>query len=109
MMSLDIVNMYLSVQVKLIKKALQHYSQGLPKEAKQRINLGLAMVKFRMRNTLVNFREKFYIYQGVAKGWDLSEEDVALATGIFKLAFLADLVVLFVFEKMTVCFKSMLL
>eukprot|EP00957_Ditylum_brightwellii_P070677 5371348-Ditylum_brightwellii.AAC.1 len=44
MMSLDIVNMYPSVRVKLIKKALQHYSHSLPEEAKQRINLGLAMV-----------------------------------------------------------------
>eukprot|EP00957_Ditylum_brightwellii_P088623 6750010-Ditylum_brightwellii.AAC.1 len=94
MMSLDIVNMYQSVQMKLIKKALQHYSRGLPEEAKQRINLGLAMVKFGMRNMLVNFREKFYIYQGAAKGQDLLEEDVALAIGAFESAFLVDLVAL---------------
>eukprot|EP00957_Ditylum_brightwellii_P127158 9695432-Ditylum_brightwellii.AAC.1 len=67
------------------------------------------MVKFGMRNTLVNFREKFYIYQGAAKGWDLSEEDVALIIGAFELAFLADLVALFVFKKTAVCFKSTLL
>eukprot|EP00957_Ditylum_brightwellii_P159450 12137672-Ditylum_brightwellii.AAC.1 len=67
MMSLDIVNMYPSVQVKLIKKALQYYSCRLPAEAKRRINLGLAIVKFEMKNTLVNFCDKFYIYQGAAK------------------------------------------
>eukprot|EP00957_Ditylum_brightwellii_P056720 4298419-Ditylum_brightwellii.AAC.1 len=57
------------------------------------------MVKFGMRNTLVNFRDKFYVYQGAAKGQDLSEEDVALAIGMFESAFLADLVALFVFKK----------
>eukprot|EP00957_Ditylum_brightwellii_P124605 9497054-Ditylum_brightwellii.AAC.1 len=55
------------------------------------------------------FREKFYIYQGAANGQDLSEEDAVLAIGAFELAFLADLVALFVFEKTVVCFKSTLL
>eukprot|EP00957_Ditylum_brightwellii_P056484 4281731-Ditylum_brightwellii.AAC.1 len=52
MMSLYIVNMYLSVGLKLIKKALQHYMRNLPVEAKQRINLRMAMVQFRMKYTL---------------------------------------------------------
>eukprot|EP00957_Ditylum_brightwellii_P208772 15358866-Ditylum_brightwellii.AAC.1 len=99
MMSLDVVNMCPSVQVKLIKKALQHYSHGLPEEDKQRINLGLTMVKFGMKNMLVNFRDKFYIYQGAAKGQDLSEEDIVLAIGTFDSAFLADLVASFVLKK----------
>eukprot|EP00957_Ditylum_brightwellii_P026887 2032936-Ditylum_brightwellii.AAC.1 len=44
------------------------------------------------RNTPVNFRDKFYVYQGAAKGQDLLEEDVALVSSAFKSAFLADLV-----------------
>eukprot|EP00957_Ditylum_brightwellii_P072347 5498846-Ditylum_brightwellii.AAC.1 len=67
------------------------------------------MVKFGMQNTLVNFREKFYIYQGAAKGQNLMEEDVALAIGAYESAFFADLVALFVFEKTAVCFKLTLL
>eukprot|EP00957_Ditylum_brightwellii_P193568 14740293-Ditylum_brightwellii.AAC.2 len=43
MMSLDIVNMYPFVRVKLIKKVLQHYARSLPAEAKQRINFGIMM------------------------------------------------------------------
>eukprot|EP00957_Ditylum_brightwellii_P000861 68309-Ditylum_brightwellii.AAC.1 len=91
--------MYPSVRVKLIKKALQHYSHSLPEEAKWRVNLVLAMVKFGMRNMLVNFFDKFNVYQGAAKGQDLLEEDVALAICAFESVFLADLVALFVFEK----------
>eukprot|EP00957_Ditylum_brightwellii_P145655 11089980-Ditylum_brightwellii.AAC.1 len=108
MMSLDIVNMYPSIRVKLIKKALQHYSRSLPAEAKQRIKFGMMMVQFEMKNTLVNFHDKFYIYQGAAKGHDILEEDVAQTIGGFESVFLADLVASFVFEKMAVCFKSAL-
>eukprot|EP00957_Ditylum_brightwellii_P167332 12739009-Ditylum_brightwellii.AAC.1 len=83
MMSLDIINMYPSMRVKLIKKVLQYYLPNLPVEAKQRIKLGMVMVQFRMRNTLVNFHDKLYVYWGAAKGHGLSEEDVALAIGGF--------------------------
>eukprot|EP00957_Ditylum_brightwellii_P075880 5767104-Ditylum_brightwellii.AAC.1 len=55
MMLLDIINMYPSMRVKLIKKALQHYLHNLPAEAKQRIKLGMMMVQFGMKNILVNF------------------------------------------------------
>eukprot|EP00957_Ditylum_brightwellii_P027328 2065884-Ditylum_brightwellii.AAC.1 len=99
MMSLDIINMYPSIWVKLIKKALQYYSCSLPAEAKQGINLGLAMVKFGIKSMLVNVSDKFYAYQGAAKGQDLLEEDVVLTISAFESAFLADLVVSFVIEK----------
>eukprot|EP00957_Ditylum_brightwellii_P126711 9657637-Ditylum_brightwellii.AAC.1 len=61
-----------------------------------------------MKNTLVNFCNKFYVYQGAAKGHDLLEEDVVLAIGGFELVFLADLVASFIFEKAASCFKSVL-
>eukprot|EP00957_Ditylum_brightwellii_P210381 15364905-Ditylum_brightwellii.AAC.1 len=61
--------------------------------------LGMTMVQFRMKNTLVNCHNKFYVYQGAAKGHDLSEEDVVLAIGSFESAFFVDLVVSFIFEK----------
>eukprot|EP00957_Ditylum_brightwellii_P014907 1124631-Ditylum_brightwellii.AAC.1 len=43
MMSLDIKNMYPSVRVKLIKKALEFYSRNLSPEDKRKIKLGMEM------------------------------------------------------------------
>eukprot|EP00957_Ditylum_brightwellii_P195169 14870140-Ditylum_brightwellii.AAC.1 len=52
MMSLDINNMYPLMRVKLIKKALEFYSQNLSREDKQKIKLGMDMVQFGMKNAL---------------------------------------------------------
>eukprot|EP00957_Ditylum_brightwellii_P152269 11592841-Ditylum_brightwellii.AAC.1 len=72
LMSLAIENMCLSIRVKLIKKALAFYSRKLS--------------------------DKYYIYQGTAKGKNLTDENIALAMGSYESAFLADLVVSYVFE-----------
>ena len=44
LMSLDIVNMYPSVRVKLIRKALHYYAKDLPEEAKETINMCMDIV-----------------------------------------------------------------
>eukprot|EP00957_Ditylum_brightwellii_P076583 5820730-Ditylum_brightwellii.AAC.2 len=56
------------------------------------------MVQFVMKSTLFNFREKFYVYKGAAKGKDLTANDVALAIRGYELAFLANLVAYYVFD-----------
>eukprot|EP00957_Ditylum_brightwellii_P153047 11650071-Ditylum_brightwellii.AAC.1 len=67
--------MYPSVRVKLIRKALQHYAGDLPEEAKETINMCMDIVQFGMKSTLIQFRGKYYVYKGAAKGKELSDED----------------------------------
>eukprot|EP00957_Ditylum_brightwellii_P025218 1908679-Ditylum_brightwellii.AAC.1 len=97
-MSLDIKNMYLSVQVKLIKKALKFYSKSLLPEDKRKIELGMDMTQLGMKNTLVSYRDKYFNYKGAAKGDDLTIEDVVLAIRGYESAFLVDLVASYLFE-----------
>eukprot|EP00957_Ditylum_brightwellii_P079148 6019382-Ditylum_brightwellii.AAC.1 len=56
------------------------------------------MVQFGMKNTYVSFQDKYFVYKGAAKGANLTNEDVALAIGGYKSAFLANLVALYLFE-----------
>eukprot|EP00957_Ditylum_brightwellii_P030119 2279535-Ditylum_brightwellii.AAC.1 len=53
LMLLDIVNMYPSIRVKLIKKALRYYAKNLPAEARETINLCMDIVQFGMKSTLI--------------------------------------------------------
>eukprot|EP00957_Ditylum_brightwellii_P191655 14591428-Ditylum_brightwellii.AAC.1 len=64
------------------------------------------IVQFRMKSTLIQFRGQHYVYQGAAKGKELSDKDVALAIGAYELAFLADIVATYVFEEMEECFRQ---
>eukprot|EP00957_Ditylum_brightwellii_P172572 13137612-Ditylum_brightwellii.AAC.1 len=52
------------VRVKLIKKALEFYSQHLSEEDRQKIKLGMEMVQFGIKNTLVSFQDKYFVYKG---------------------------------------------
>eukprot|EP00957_Ditylum_brightwellii_P170378 12968319-Ditylum_brightwellii.AAC.1 len=99
-MSLDIDNMYLSIQVKLIKRALAFYSKKLLASKKGRVDLDMCMVQIGMKSTLVNFQDKRYIYWGVAKGEYLADNGVALAIGSYESTFLVDLVASFIFKKL---------
>eukprot|EP00957_Ditylum_brightwellii_P211242 15365943-Ditylum_brightwellii.AAC.1 len=51
-----------------------------------------------MKNTLVSFQDKYFAYKGAVKGDNFTNEDVALAIGGYKSAFLANLVALYLFE-----------
>ena len=99
LMSLDIVNMYPLVRVKLIRKVLSHYARNLPDAAKETINMCMDIVQFGMKSTLIQFKGKYYVYKGAAKGKELSEEDVALAIGAYEATFLADIVASYVFKE----------
>eukprot|EP00957_Ditylum_brightwellii_P195404 14888176-Ditylum_brightwellii.AAC.1 len=109
LMLLDIVNMYPSIRVKLILKALNYYARDLPATARETIDLCMDIVQFEMKSTLIQFRGRYYVYKGVAKGKELSNEDVALAIGAYESAFLANIVASYVFEKTGECFTNCVL
>eukprot|EP00957_Ditylum_brightwellii_P210426 15364951-Ditylum_brightwellii.AAC.1 len=97
MMSLNIENIYPSVRIQLICKTLTYYSRRLSKEDKTTINNCLDLIKFGMRNTLVQYHGKYYAYKGAAKGQVMGDKDVALVIGAYEAAFCADVVASYVF------------
>eukprot|EP00957_Ditylum_brightwellii_P160178 12194433-Ditylum_brightwellii.AAC.1 len=104
-MSLDIVNICPSVRVKLIKKALNHYANNLPDEAKNTINQCMDIFQFGMKSTLIQFRGKYCVYHRAAKEGEVADEDVALKIGTYESAFLAYIVASYVFEQTKECFR----
>eukprot|EP00957_Ditylum_brightwellii_P065478 4966998-Ditylum_brightwellii.AAC.1 len=56
------------------------------------------MAQFGMKNKLLSYQDKYFIYKGAAKGTDLTVKDVTLAIGGYESAFLADLVASYLFE-----------
>eukprot|EP00957_Ditylum_brightwellii_P021881 1650088-Ditylum_brightwellii.AAC.1 len=98
-MLLDIASMYPSICVKLIWKALNHYVKDLPATARETTNLCIDIVQFGMKSTLIQFRGRYYVYQGAARGKELLDKDIALAIGAYKSAFLADIVASYAFEE----------
>eukprot|EP00957_Ditylum_brightwellii_P004469 339739-Ditylum_brightwellii.AAC.1 len=68
------------------------------------IDLCMDIVQFRMKSTLIQFKGRYFVYKGAAKWKEISEEDVALAIGAYKSAFLADIVASYVFEETKECF-----
>eukprot|EP00957_Ditylum_brightwellii_P008662 657654-Ditylum_brightwellii.AAC.1 len=72
-----------------------------------RINDCLDLIKFGMRNTLVQYHGKYYVYKGAAKGQVMGDEDVALAIRAYEAAFCADVVASYVFEMTEVMFMQM--
>eukprot|EP00957_Ditylum_brightwellii_P129999 9914861-Ditylum_brightwellii.AAC.1 len=105
-MSLDIVNMYPLVRVKLIRKALNHYAKDLAGEAKNTINQCMDIAQFGMKITLIQFREKYFVYHRAAKEGELADKDVAPAIGANESAFLAYIVASYVFEQTEECFRD---
>eukprot|EP00957_Ditylum_brightwellii_P004576 347834-Ditylum_brightwellii.AAC.1 len=59
-----------------------------------------------MKSTLIQFKGKYYVYKGAAKGKELSNKDVALAIGAYEAAFLANIVASYVFEMTGECFTE---
>eukprot|EP00957_Ditylum_brightwellii_P125344 9553436-Ditylum_brightwellii.AAC.1 len=66
LISLDIDNMYLSIRVKIIQKALDYYTSKLPISARKAVQKCMEIVKFGMKSTLIRFRDKYYKYNGAA-------------------------------------------
>eukprot|EP00957_Ditylum_brightwellii_P047219 3586024-Ditylum_brightwellii.AAC.1 len=104
-MSLDIVNMYSLVRVKLIQKALNYYTKNLLATTREAIDLCMGIVQFGMKSTLIQLRGRYYVYKGAAKDKELSDKDVALAIGAYKSAFLANIVASYMFEETEKCFR----
>ena len=57
----------------------------------------MTLVKFGMKSTLIRFCDKYYKYKGAA-GASVDNEDISLAIGGFKLAWLANLVASYLLE-----------
>ena len=62
---LNILAMYSSIQILLVKKAFQFFSKELPKEEKDKITNYLKLVEFSMSNTLITLVDKYYEYGGM--------------------------------------------
>eukprot|EP00957_Ditylum_brightwellii_P026645 2014753-Ditylum_brightwellii.AAC.1 len=91
-MLLDIVNMYPSTKVSLIKQAFRYYARNLSTINRNVIKQCIEMIAFRMKTTLVRFQDKYYNYKGVV-GNDAAEtndDDNKLAIGAFEVSFCAD-------------------
>eukprot|EP00957_Ditylum_brightwellii_P001990 153202-Ditylum_brightwellii.AAC.1 len=73
-MLLDIVNMYPSIRVKLIRKALNHYAKDLPTKARETINLCMDIVQLGMKSMLIQFKGCYFVYQGATKGKEISNK-----------------------------------
>eukprot|EP00957_Ditylum_brightwellii_P134637 10264368-Ditylum_brightwellii.AAC.2 len=63
-------------------------------------------MQFGMKSTLIQFKGQYFVYQGAAKGKEISDENIALAIDAYESAFLADIVASNVFEEMEECFKK---
>eukprot|EP00957_Ditylum_brightwellii_P043696 3313257-Ditylum_brightwellii.AAC.1 len=59
-----------------------------------------------MKNMLIQFKGRYFVYQGATKGKEISDEDIVLAIGAYKSAFLADIVASYVFEETEECFEK---
>lgn len=70
------------------------------------INICLDLIKFGMRNTLVQYHGKRYVYKGAAKDQIMGDEDAALAIGSYEAAFCADVIVSFNFKITEVMFMQ---
>eukprot|EP00957_Ditylum_brightwellii_P051456 3901143-Ditylum_brightwellii.AAC.1 len=93
------------VRVKLIRKALKHYTRDLPDEEKNTIKQCTDVVQFGMKSTLVQFRGKYYVYRKATREGGVADKYVVLATGTYKSAFLADIIASYVFKKREECFR----
>eukprot|EP00957_Ditylum_brightwellii_P143074 10901119-Ditylum_brightwellii.AAC.1 len=91
-MSLDIVNMYPSTKLLLIKKAFCYYTYNLPKKDRTIIKKCLKMIAFGMKTMLVCFQNRYYNYKGVVEEGSkmVNEDNNGLAIGAFESAFCAD-------------------
>ena len=65
--SVDAINMYPSIKLATIKKAVRFFAGTLTKATKKTINLCLKLVCFGMSSTLICFDGEYYEYHGGEK------------------------------------------
>ena len=93
--SVDDINMYPSIKILSIKKAVRFSASKLTAETNKTINLCMYLVCFGMISILVSFDGEYYEYHGG------EEEEKGLAIGGYESAFLANLFASYLFEKAT--------
>jgi len=85
--SIDAEDFYPSVRLKLVRKAVCHFSKNLPEEDQITIEHCLDLIKFGMQSTLLSFVDKCCEHDG-----DRDPEEKGLTIGGYESAWLADLV-----------------
>ena len=58
------INMYPSIKLVTIRKAVRYFARKLTKETKKTINLFLELIHFGMSSTLISFNGEYYEYHG---------------------------------------------
>ena len=71
----DAINMYPSIKISTIKKAMILFARKLTAATKKTINLCLELIRFIMSSTLISFDGEYYKYHGGKK------EEQGLAIG----------------------------
>ena len=97
--SVDAINMYPSIKLAAIRKAVIFFARKLTAATKKTINLCLELIHFEMSSTLISFDGKYYKYHGGER------EKQGLAIGGYESEFLADLVASYLFEKAKANFR----
>ena len=64
---IDAVNMYPSIKIKTIKKAVRYFTKGLTAATKKTTNLCLELIRLGMSSTLNYFGGYYYKYHGGGK------------------------------------------
>ena len=93
------INMYPSIKLATINKAVRFFARKLTSEVKKTINLCLDLIQFGMSFTLISFNGEYYEYHGRER------EKQGLAIGGYEYAFQEDLVASYLFEKASPIFS----
>ena len=91
--SVDAIKLYLSIKISTIKNLVRFFARKFNAATKKTINLCLELIRFGMRSTLISFDGEKYEYHSREK------EEQGLYIGGYESAFLADLVVSYIFKK----------
>ena len=91
--SVYVVNMYPSIQLTTIRTAVIFFSRKFTATTKKVINLFLKLIYFGLKSTLISFNGKYNEYH------ESEKEEQGFAIGGYELAFLANLVVSYLFDK----------
>jgi hypothetical protein len=101
-MSFDAVDMYPSIKLDLINKAVKWYTRNLNREDQNKVKTCLELLKFGMNSTILAFKGQYYEYFGNNRDFN----NKGLTIGGFESAFFADLVIAYLLEKAAHKFKD---
>jgi GIY-YIG catalytic domain len=102
-MSIDAQDYYPSVRFKLVRRAVEYYSQSLPAETREMIDTCLSMISFGMKSTLFTFQNRYFEYDG-----DAEVDNRGLTIGGYESAWLADLVGAYILDNTRHLFQETL-